>query len=157
MTMLLPARIFSLAGNRRCRQTALALTFVASCVVAPAPISLSFAEARLASPAAQPLDVPPPKIEGDGRREPFTAVTVPATIQSFFVTDLYAKDSGYVSQVYNDIGDHVKQGQVLAVIEDPELQAQYNKAQAAVQQLRPTSRSRSGSSPPCRPISHFSR
>jgi hypothetical protein len=36
--------------------------------------------------------------------------------------------------VNNDIGDHVKQGQVLAVIEDPELQAQFDKAQAAVLQ-----------------------
>ena len=51
-----------------------------------------------------------------------------------FSTDLYAKNSGYISQVNNDIGDHVKRGQVLAVIEDPELQAQFDKAQAAVQQ-----------------------
>jgi hypothetical protein len=50
------------------------------------------------------LGVPPPKIAGDGKNEPFAAVTVPATIQAFFVTDLYAKDSGYVSRVNNDIG-----------------------------------------------------
>ena len=61
---------------------------------------------------------------------------MPATIQAFFVTDLYAKDSGYVSQVNHDIGDHVKIGQVLAVIEDPELQAQFDRAQAAVQQAK---------------------
>ncbi len=62
------------------------------------------------------------------------AAQAPATIQAFFITDLYAKNSGYISQVNNDIGDHVKRGQVLAVIEDPELQAQFDKAQAAVQQ-----------------------
>ena len=63
-------------------------------------------------------------------------VIIPATVQAFFVTDLYAKDSGYISQVSNDIGDHVKKGQVLAVIEDPELQAQFDTAQAAVLQAK---------------------
>jgi multidrug efflux pump subunit AcrA (membrane-fusion protein) len=133
MMVFLLARISSLAGNRRCRQTALALTFAASCAVAPVPISISFAEARPASQPAQP-GLPSPKIDGDSKRAPFASVKVPATIQAFFVTDLYAKDAGYVSQVNNDIGDHVKEGQVLAVIYDPELQAQSDKAQAAVQQ-----------------------
>ncbi len=67
---------------------------------------------------------------------PFAAITLPATIQAFFVTDLYAKNSGFVSQVNNDLGDHVKKGQVLAVISEPELQAQFDKAQAAIQQTQ---------------------
>lgn len=133
MTMLIAAQNFLLAGGRRCRQTALALIFVASCAVPPVPTSVSFAEARPALPAGQPSGVPP-RTEADGERGQFAPVTVPATIQAFFVTELYAKDAGYVSQVNNDIGDHVKQGQILAVIYDPELQAQYDKAVAAVQQ-----------------------
>ena len=44
------------------------------------------------------------------------------------------RTSGYISQVNNDIGDHVKKGQVLAVISDPELEAQFEKAKAALQQ-----------------------
>jgi multidrug efflux pump subunit AcrA (membrane-fusion protein) len=64
------------------------------------------------------------------------AVVVPASIQAFFVTDLYAKDSGYISQINYDIGDHVKKGQVLAVIEDPELKAQFDRAKAAVEQAK---------------------
>jgi RND family efflux transporter MFP subunit len=63
-------------------------------------------------------------------------VVVPASIQAFFVTDLYAKDSGYISQIHYDIGDHVKRGQVLAVIEDPELKAQFDRAEAAVEQAK---------------------
>jgi multidrug efflux pump subunit AcrA (membrane-fusion protein) len=64
------------------------------------------------------------------------AIVVPGTVQAFFVTDLYAKDSGYISAVNADIGDHVKKGQVLAVIDDPELQAQFDKARASRQQNR---------------------
>ena len=74
--------------------------------------------------------------EGDDQNPQFAAVVVPATIQAFFVTDLYAKAYGYVSQINVDIGDHVKKGQVLAVIEEPELEAQFDKAQAVVQQAK---------------------
>ncbi|MGJ0507683.1 MAG: efflux RND transporter periplasmic adaptor subunit [Methylocystis sp.] len=67
---------------------------------------------------------------------PFAAVTLPATIQAFFATDLYAKNSGFISQINNDLGDHVKKGQVLALIDDPELKAQFDKVQASVQQTQ---------------------
>lgn len=85
---------------------------------------------------AVPLNAPP--AGQDDEAQPFTPITIPATVQAFFVTDLYAKDAGYISQVNNDIGDHVKQGQVLAVIEDPELKAQFDRAQAAVEQAKAT-------------------
>jgi multidrug efflux pump subunit AcrA (membrane-fusion protein) len=133
------SRNFAKARKWPHKQTALAVALVMSCIALPVLSSVSFAQAQLASPAAQKQPVPvnpPPKVEGDGRSEQFAAVVVPATIQAFFVTDLYAKDSGYVSQINSDIGDHVKRGQVLAVIEDPELQAQFDKAQAAVQQAK---------------------
>jgi RND family efflux transporter MFP subunit len=66
--------------------------------------------------------------------QPPTTVAAPATIEAFFVTDLYAKNAGYVSTINNDIGDHVKKGQVLAIIYDPELQAQSETTQANVGQ-----------------------
>ncbi len=59
-------------------------------------------------------------------------VVVLATIEAFWSADQYAKDSGYVAQVMADIGDHVKKGQVLAVIDDPELEKQLLGAQAAL-------------------------
>jgi len=47
-----------------------------------------------------------------------------ATLEAFEDTDLFAKVSGYLSDVRVDIGDHVKAGQVLAVIDIPELEHQ---------------------------------
>jgi RND family efflux transporter MFP subunit len=44
-----------------------------------------------------------------------------ATLEAFEDTDLFAKVSGYLSDVRVDIGDHVKAGQVLAVISVPEM------------------------------------
>jgi multidrug efflux pump subunit AcrA (membrane-fusion protein) len=63
-----------------------------------------------------------------------TLLDAPATVQAYFATDLYAKESGYALQIDADIGDHVKAGQVLAVIDNPELQMQLVRAEAAVQQ-----------------------
>ena len=45
-----------------------------------------------------------------------------ATLDAFEETDLFAKVSGYLSDVRVDIGDHVKAGQVLAVISVPEME-----------------------------------
>jgi multidrug efflux pump subunit AcrA (membrane-fusion protein) len=47
-----------------------------------------------------------------------------ATLEAFETADLFAKVTGYLSDVRVDIGDHVKAGQVLAVIDIPELEQQ---------------------------------
>ena len=57
-------------------------------------------------------------------------IVVTASLEAFESADLYAKDPGYLSEVTADMGDHVKQGQILAVIDDPELQKQVEIAQA---------------------------
>ncbi len=46
--------------------------------------------------------------------------------------ELHAKVAGYIRNIYVDIGDRVHQGQVLAVLEIPELVAQVDEAKAAV-------------------------
>jgi len=53
-----------------------------------------------------------------------------ATLEAFEDADLFAKVSGYLSEVRVDIGDHVKQGQTLAVIEEPEVEKELAEAEA---------------------------
>ena len=53
-----------------------------------------------------------------------------ATLEAFEETDLFAKVSGYLSDVRVDIGDHVKAGQVLAVIDIPEMEQELAEAKA---------------------------
>jgi len=50
----------------------------------------------------------------------------------FQEVDVYAKVSGYIQKLYVDYGTHVKQGQILAVLEIPELQQQLQQDQASV-------------------------
>jgi RND family efflux transporter MFP subunit len=56
-----------------------------------------------------------------------------ATLEAFEDTDLFAKVSGYLSDVRVDIGDHVKAGQVLAVIDVPEMKQELAEAQAQLE------------------------
>lgn len=57
-------------------------------------------------------------------------VTLPAELQPYRKAVLYAKVSGYLKSIAVDIGDRVKEGQELAVLENPELKADYDKSVA---------------------------
>jgi RND family efflux transporter MFP subunit len=57
-------------------------------------------------------------------------IAVPGNTQAFNDTLIYARTSGYVKQWYVDIGARVKQGQLLATIETPELDQQLEQARA---------------------------
>jgi multidrug resistance efflux pump len=59
-----------------------------------------------------------------------------ATLEAFETADLFAKVTGYLSDVRVDIGDHVKSGQVLAVIDIPELEQQLSEDKAQLASKR---------------------
>jgi RND family efflux transporter MFP subunit len=56
-----------------------------------------------------------------------------ATLAAFEEADLFAKISGYLSDVRVDIGDHVKAGQVLAVISTPEMEKELAEDKAQLE------------------------
>jgi len=56
-----------------------------------------------------------------------------ATLEAFEKADLFAKVSGYLSDVRADIGDHVKAGQVLALIDAPETEQELAEAKAQLE------------------------
>lgn len=53
---------------------------------------------------------------------------LPATIEAFYTARIHARVNGYAKAWYDDIGAHVKAGQVLARIETPELDERYEEA-----------------------------
>jgi RND family efflux transporter MFP subunit len=57
-------------------------------------------------------------------------LVLPGTTQAFIDTPIFARTSGYLKEWYFDIGAHVEQGQLLAVIQTPELDQQLDEAQA---------------------------
>jgi RND family efflux transporter MFP subunit len=60
------------------------------------------------------------------------SLEIASEFQPFQEVDVYAKVSGYIQKLYVDYGTHVKQGQILAVLEIPELQQQLQQDQAAI-------------------------
>src|SRR5438128_10966197 len=80
---------------------------------------------------------------GSGAPSPAAVATVERkTLQSSLViagefkpfqeVDVHAKVAGYLRTIYVDVGDHVKERQILAVLEIPELSAELAGADATV-------------------------
>jgi len=63
-------------------------------------------------------------------------VVLPGNIQAFTDSPIYARSSGYLKQWNIDIGGRVKAGQVLAIIEAPEIDQQVRQAKATLQQTQ---------------------
>ena len=63
-------------------------------------------------------------------------VEIPANVQAFDQTPVFARTSGYVKARYVDIGDHVHKGQLLALIEDPQTDQALVQAKATLAQLK---------------------
>jgi RND family efflux transporter MFP subunit len=59
-------------------------------------------------------------------------IVLPANVTAYVDTPIYARTSGYLRKWYADIGTHVTKGQLLAIIESPELDQQVDQAQSEV-------------------------
>ena len=66
--------------------------------------------------------------------DPITLVSLPATTSAFSVANLFARASGYIEKRNVDIGDRVKEGQLLVEITAPELDHQIAQAKATLGQ-----------------------
>jgi len=61
---------------------------------------------------------------------PTREVRLPGTTQAFSDAPIFARTSGYLKRWYFDIGAHVKEGQLLAEIDSPEVDQQLQQARA---------------------------
>lgn len=58
------------------------------------------------------------------------ALVLPADTQAYIDTPIYARTNGYLKKWYADIGTYVKKGQLLAVIESPEIDQEVVQARS---------------------------
>jgi len=72
------------------------------------------------------------------RADAKSSLVLPGNIQAVTEAPVLARASGYIKRRYADIGDRVKEGQVLAEIEAPELNQQIRQAKATVDQANST-------------------
>jgi len=103
----------------RYRSIAAACLFLlAGCSKAPAPV-VDAAENR-ATVAVAKVD-----IEDLEKHE-----SIAAEFRPYQIIDVHAKVAGYLKKIYVDVGDRVKEGQDLAILEVPELADELSHAQA---------------------------
>jgi RND family efflux transporter MFP subunit len=75
--------------------------------------------------AAPPVSLVQPVLQENARE-----IVIPGNIQAFTLAPIYARTTGYVKAWYHDLGTHVRKGELLAVIETPELDQQLASAKA---------------------------
>jgi RND family efflux transporter MFP subunit len=64
------------------------------------------------------------------RTSPTDEIILPGNVQPFITSPIYARTNGYLKKWYFDIGAHVKQGELLAIIETPEVDQQLQQARS---------------------------
>lgn len=93
-------------------------------------------QGRARAVAADAAGAPVVAVARVEREDLFREITLPAEFRPYTEVDLHAKVSGYVKEVKVDIGDRVKAGQLLAVLEVPELREELDHALAAHQRAQ---------------------
>src|SRR5215472_10200319 len=82
--------------------------------------------------AQVPSDAPTVAVARVTRGDVSQVLTIAAEFRPFQEIDVHAKVAGYVKSIPVDVGDRVKPGQLLAVLEIPELQDELVQDAAAV-------------------------
>src|SRR5580700_3363360 len=82
---------------------------------------------------ADASDVPRAAVVKVQRKDLSSTLEIASEFLPYQEIDVYAKVSGYIQKLYVDWGTHVKQGQLLAVLEIPELEQQLVQDEAAYQ------------------------
>jgi RND family efflux transporter MFP subunit len=62
------------------------------------------------------------------RTTPAQEIILPGNVQPFITSPIYSRTNGYLQKWYVDIGAQIKQGQLLAVIETPEVDQQVEQS-----------------------------
>jgi RND family efflux transporter MFP subunit len=86
---------------------------------------------ELAAATKAEMSGPPPVDVVSAKSSPLTQrLVLPGETAAWYDSKIYARVNGYVAKWLVDIGDHVSNGQTLALIETPELDAQLQAARA---------------------------
>lgn len=78
------------------------------------------------------MAVPSVAVVAPKRTAPAQEIILPGNIQPFITSPIYARTDGYLKKWYFDIGAHVKEGDLLAVIQTPEVDEQLAQSRSTL-------------------------
>jgi RND family efflux transporter MFP subunit len=87
------------------------------------------ARATLKTETAE-MAIPTVSVAHPRHTAPAEEVVLPASVQAYIDSPIYARTNGYLKRWYVDIGAHVKAGQLLADIDTPEVDQQLHQSRA---------------------------
>jgi RND family efflux transporter MFP subunit len=93
-------------------------------------------EGEGAGRVAANADVPVAAVAPVERRNVGSTLTIAGEFKPFQEVEVHAKVAGYIRKIYVDVGDRVKEGETIAVLEVPEVAAQLAGSEAAVRAAR---------------------
>jgi RND family efflux transporter MFP subunit len=117
------------------RKVLVAALILAAVVLGAAAIYLTQGEKKGGAGVAKETAtvVPTVAVVPAKRADLVNTLTLAAEFRPFQEVDVYARVAGYVRQMKVDVGDRVKAGAALAVLDVPELEADLQQASAAVE------------------------
>jgi RND family efflux transporter MFP subunit len=78
------------------------------------------------------MAVPSVSVVAPKQTAPATEIILPGNMQPFISSPIYARTDGYLKKWYFDIGAHVKAGELLGVIQTPEVDEQLSQARSTL-------------------------
>ena len=105
----------------------LALLIVGGAITA----TMRFGERRALARETEALSVPNVIVIHPKPEPPQQELILPSTLQAYIESPIFARTNGYLARWYLDIGSRVRQGQLLADIETPEVDQELMQARAA--------------------------
>ena len=116
--------------SRRSILTPVSIVFVVTVVLAIVGIVRRQHTSTVLAKYTETVAPPTVSVELPVLQQNAQEILLPGNMQAFTLAPIYARTTGYVKAWYHDIGSHVSKGQLLAVIETPELDQQLAQAKA---------------------------
>jgi len=106
----------------------LAVLFLVAAIIG---VASRFSERKALAKETETLAVASVSVIHPKAEPPQEELVLPSTLQAYTESPIYARTNGYLKKWYKDIGSRVKQGELLADIETPEIDQELLQAKAA--------------------------
>lgn len=129
-------RTSSAAPEKSHRLRLLAIVVILLVVGGAFSVARRFSERKALADETEVLSVPTVAVVKPAAEPSSDELVLPAQLQAFVESPIYARTNGYLLRWYKDIGSHVKKGELLASIDTPEVDQELSQAKAARQQIQ---------------------
>ena len=125
-------------GKRSARKTGWLVGVIVVILLLAGAITIAskFGEKKALAAETERLAVPSVSVTRPTQEQSQEELILPATLQAYKESPIYARTNGYVLRWYKDIGSQVRKGELLADIDTPEVDQELMQTRATRQQIQ---------------------